>query len=37
MNEMYANTNIFEVPQRKIKSKSPCLICKTIVLNVGFT
>ena len=36
MHITYANTNIFEHPERKVESKSPCLTYKTNTLNVGF-
>ena len=28
--------NISELPERKVESKSPCLVYKTNMLNVGF-
>ena len=34
---VYKTQNVFELPQRKVESKSPCLICKTNMLNVDFT
>ena len=39
MNLMYVNyiLNIFELPERKVESKSPCLVYKPNMFNVGFT
>ena len=35
--DIYEIQNIFQLPERKVESKTPCLIYRTNMVNVGFT